>query len=122
MIALLLAALSLPAQPPRVDAIEVNTFTRDGEVVLRQILLRRWLRLPVGSSHYVEDWRVVQGEPQPYWSNGKRYIDVQTSEGVLTFESRAIRWTTTPYDPELRERDVYAPEQRRSYLPVSEPQ
>ena len=122
MITLLLSLVLSAPQPPRVDAIEINTYERDGSVVIRQILLRRWLRLPHGSSHYVEDWRLVHGEPTTRWHGGKRYIDVWTSEGPLTFESRAIRWTVTPYDPEIRERPLHPMDQRKSYLPVSEPE
>lgn len=120
MTALFLAVLFSAPQPPRVDVVEVNTFERDGQTVLTQVLLRRWVRLSQGSSHYVEDWRLVQGEPTTRWRAGKRYIDVMTNDGIMTFESRAIRWTRTPYDPELRKRDVYPLESRRSYLAVSE--
>lgn len=106
MIALLLAIALTTSQPTatRVEVVEVNEFHRDQQTVMVQVLLRRWLRLANGSSHYVEDWRLVKGEPITRWRHGRRYIDVMTSDGVLTFESKSIRWTRTAYDPELRER------------------
>jgi hypothetical protein len=119
MIALLFALVigtSTP-QPIRVDVVEVNEYVdRNGNHVLRQALLRRWLRLSHGNGHFVEEWRLVQGEPQPFWRAGKRFVSMQTSDGIIVVEARSYRETRTTYDPELLERGIYPQEQRRAYL------
>jgi hypothetical protein len=121
MITLLLAlALTSQPAPVRVDVVEINTYERDGEVVLRQALLRRWLRLSHGNGHYVEEWRLVQGEPQPFWRAGKRFVAMQTSDGIIIVEARSYRETRTPYDPELLERGIYPMDQRRAYLEAAQ--
>jgi hypothetical protein len=117
MITLLLAiALNSQPAPVRVDVVEINTYERDGEIVLRQALLRRWLRLANGSSHYVEEWRVITSEPQTRKRGNSVSVTITTSDGMHTLQTRSLRETTTDHDPELREREIYSPEQRRAYL------
>ena len=103
-------------QPTHVDVIEINTFERDGEVVLRQALLRRWLRLAHGNGHFVEEWRVIQGEPTIRRRGNTVSVTISTSEGIHTLQTRSYRETTTNHDPEVKEREIYSPEQRRAYL------
>ena len=120
MIALILAlVLSSPA-PPRVEVVEVNTYHSGGRIVLTQILLKRWLNLSTGSSHYVEEWRLVAGDVQPYWRHGKRLIDVPTASGVITIEVRSLRESRTSYDPEVAEREIRPMCQRRAVLATTE--
>jgi len=120
MIAILLAlVLSSPA-PPRVEVVEVNTYHSGGRVILTQIILKRWLNLSTGSSHYIEEWRLVAGDVQPYWRHGKRLIDVPTASGTITIEVRSLRESRTNYDPEVLERAVRPMCQRRAVLETTE--
>ena len=118
MIALIFVlVLSSPA-PPKAEVVEVNTYTQGGRIVLTQILLKRWLNLATGPSHYIEEWRLVAGDVQPYWRHGRRLIDVPTaSDGTITIEVRSLRKTTTAYDPEVLERSIRPMCQRRAVLP-----
>jgi len=121
MIELLLAcALTITPQPPKAEVVEVNTYHCDGRTILTQILLKRWLNLSTGSSHYIEEWRLVSGDVQPYWKRGKRLIDVPTASGVITIEVRSLRKTTTAYDPEVLEREIRPMCQRRAVLETTE--
>jgi len=123
MILLLLAiALTIAPQPPKAEVVEVNTYHSGGRVVLTQILLKRWLRLATGPSHYIEEWKLVQGDVQPYWKRGKRLIDVPTASGTLTIEVRSLRETRTAYDPEVLERASRPMCQRRAVLEVTSEQ
>jgi hypothetical protein len=120
MIALLLAlVLSSPA-PPKAEVVEVNTYHSGGRIVLTQILLKRWLNLSTGSSHYIEEWRLVAGDVQPYWRHGKRLIDVPTASGTITIEVRSLRESRTSYDPEVLERSIRPMCQRRAVLATTE--
>jgi hypothetical protein len=120
MIALLLAlVLSSPA-PPKAEVVEVNTYHSGGRIVLTQILLKRWLNLSTGSSHYIEEWRLVAGDVQPYWRHGKRLIDVPTASGTITIEVRSLRESRTSYDPEVAEREIRPMCQRRAVLETTE--
>jgi len=120
MIAILFAlVLSSPA-PPKAEVVEVNTYHSGGRIVLTQILLKRWLNLSTGSSHYIEEWRLVSGDVQPYWSHGKRLIDVPTASGVITIEVRSLRESRTSYDPEVAEREIRPMCQRRAVLATTE--
>ena len=121
MIAIILAlVLSSPA-PPRAEVVEVNTYHSGGRIVLTQILLKRWLNLSTGSSHYIEEWRLVAGDVQPYWRHGKRLIDVPTaSDGTITIEVRSLRESRTTYDPEVAEREIRPMCQRRAVLETQE--
>jgi hypothetical protein len=117
MIELLLAcALTITPQPPKAEVVEVNTYTQGGRIVLTQILLKRWLNLSTGSSHYIEEWRLVAGDVQPYWRHGKRLIDVPTASGTITIEVRSLRESRTTYDPEVAEREIRPMCQRRAVL------
>lgn len=123
MFAILLSCvLTSQLAPTRVDVIEINTYERDGEIVLRQALLRRWLRLAHGNGHYVEEWRVIQGEPTIRKRGNATFVTITTSDGPHTLKTRSLRETTTDHDPELRERTIYSPEQRRAYLQTGENQ
>jgi hypothetical protein len=122
MILLLAFALTVAPQPPRAEVVEVNTYTQGERVILTQILLKRWLRLSTGPSHYIEEWRLVQGEVQPYWKQGKRLIDVPTASGTITIEVRSLRETRTAYDPEVLERAFRPMCQRRAVLEVNSEQ
>jgi hypothetical protein len=116
MIAILLSlVLSSPA-PPRVEVVEVNTYTQGGRTILTQIILKRWLNLSTGPSHYIEEWRLVSGDVQPYWRHGRRLIDVPTASGVITIEVRSLRESRTTYDPEVAEREIRPMCQRRAVL------
>jgi hypothetical protein len=116
MMPLLLAlVLSSPA-PPRVEVVEVNTYHSGGRIVLTQILLKRWLNLSTGPSHYIEEWRLVAGDVQPYWRHGRRLIDVPTASGTITIEVRSLRKSRTTYDPEVLEREIRPMCQRRAVL------
>jgi hypothetical protein len=120
MIAILLSlVLSSPA-PPRVEVVEVNTYTQGGRTILTQIILKRWLNLSTGPSHYVEEWRLVSGDVQPYWRHGRRLIDVPTASGVITIEVRSLRESRTTYDPEVAEREIRPMCQRRAVLETTE--
>jgi hypothetical protein len=121
MIELLLAcALTITPQPPRAEVVEVNTYHSGGRIVLTQILLKRWLNLATGPSHYIEEWRLVSGDVQPYWKRGKRLIDVPTASGTLTIEVRSLRESRTTYDPEVAEREIRPMCQRRAVLETQE--
>jgi len=120
MIALILAlVLSSPA-PPKAEVVEVNTYHSGGRVILTQILLKRWLNLATGPSHYIEEWRLVSGDVQPYWRHGRRLIDVPTASGTLTIEVRSLRESRTAYDPEVLERAIRPMCQRRAVLETTE--
>jgi hypothetical protein len=117
MMPLLLAlVLSSPA-PPKAEVVEVNTYHSGGRIVLTQILLKRWLNLATGPSHYIEEWRLVAGDVQPYWRHGRRLIDVPTASGTITIEVRSLRETRTTFDPEVLERSIRPMCQRRAVLP-----
>ena len=120
MMPLLLALVLSSPQPPRVEVVEVNTYHSGGRIVLTQILLKRWLNLATGPSHYIEEWRLVAGDVQPYWRHGKRLIDVPTASGTITIEVRSLRETKTAYDPEVLERSIRPMCQRRAVLETTE--
>jgi hypothetical protein len=120
MIAILLALVLSSPQPPRAEVVEVNTYTQGGRIVLTQILLKRWLNLATGSSHYIEEWRLVSGDVQPYWRHGRRLIDVPTASSVITIEVRSLRESRTAYDPEVLERSIRPMCQRRAVLETTE--
>jgi hypothetical protein len=120
MIPIILAlVLSSPA-PPKAEVVEVNTYTQGGRTILTQIILKRWLNLSTGSSHYIEEWRLVAGDVQPYWRHGKRLIDVPTASGTITIEVRSLRESRTAYDPEVLERAIRPMCQRRAVLETQE--
>jgi hypothetical protein len=114
VIAAILATVIGLYRVPRVDVVELNTYG-NGQ---RQVIVRQWQRLPVGSSHYVSDWRAIDKDEKPkvlrlgsgyavsFDSHGTRYE-------VLT---RSYRETITKQDPELAERKILPEDRRRKQL------
>lgn len=108
MLALLLAiAISTSTPLPHVEVCEINETP-----TIKQVILYRWMWLPTGRSHHVSQWWIIHNEPLVQRRNGMWLV---ASEGRL-FTARSLRRTTTPHDPELRDRDKLHEESRRVYI------
>jgi hypothetical protein len=99
---ILLAAISSTPDGPQplvVEVAEYNTVVAKDDperIVLRQIILRRWMKLADGPNHYVAQWCMIGADPEPV-RRGDRYEF--TVKGVR-ISARSYRVTRSVADPE----------------------
>lgn len=113
MIAILLCILfGAGESSPRVDVVELNTYGTGQQ----QIIVRKWQRLAVGSSHYCTDWRNLSPDDGVVVRRlGNHYVVRFRSHGTdYEIHCRSYRETRTVKDPELSERKIL-PEDNRTH-------
>jgi len=106
MIALLLSLATFAPSPIVVEVCEINTTP-----LHCQVIIRRWHRLGAVNGHRVTDWWIAHTPVTVQRSKGVWFIQSDGRE----FFARSLRYTTTPSDPEVKDRELVAEEDRMSY-------
>ncbi len=104
MIALLIAAVSLPPSSTVVDLVEVNHYQNaEGQRVLDQLIFYSWSTQ--AKRYQVREWRLIDCEAMYPVKRGRGYVVRWHDDGLMReVFARAKRETVTRHDVEIRER------------------
>lgn len=122
MLTVALCALSIVpvsiAIRERADVIEVNRYhDADGNLVFTQVIFWEWS----GEDFRVFAWRMVKSprqlpvveHRQGYTANPGYKMTWIDNGHLRSVRSPSVRYTWTQYDPELRDRKIFSPDERR---------
>lgn len=119
---LLLAILALTLTPPdertglmrdECSSIEINALYDDAG---REVFTQAIFREATETGEQVRAWRLVKSTtvmPQKNWRTGRYEMLWHDGDTLRRIEARAVRYTFSQHDPELRERDTLPKHERR---------